>query len=177
MTRHRQVIGLKWALARDTGPGFSPNRSRGAKAAGRRYERALARAVPAADSGRWFEFQDINGHGWCQTDLLVDLGDEIVCLEAKYTWLESGHTQIEQLYRPVVEHVLRKPCLGVVVCKLLLPAMRGVEVSATVTDALAASRRGRRSVLHWLGVSALGPWSRSGSAAPLDSASPSSLGL
>lgn len=126
-------------------------RPRGAKAAGLRYERLLAKALPAAKHGQWFEFEDQNGKGLCQVDLMIQLLSGVLILEAKYTWTAEGHAQIEQLYMPVVAAAWGVPTAGLVVCKKLVPGMQGVAVAGDLDTALRHLAVGQRTVLHWLG--------------------------
>lgn len=147
---HRVIKGLQWARPRESGP-FGRSRARGAKAQGLRYERALAKALPSAKHGQWFEFCDLFGSGWCQPDLIYDLGHALLVLEAKYTWVPEGQTQIDHLYRPVVEKALGKPVHGVVVCKTLIPGM-SCRVFASLREAALAAMSGDSVVLHWQGT-------------------------
>lgn len=127
-------------------------RPRGAKAHGLRYEKSVAKALPLAAHGRWFQFLDANGIGTCQTDLLLEFKDLVVVLEAKYTWTLTGHVQVERLYQPVVAKALGKPVVGLVICKNLLDesAMGEVMVVHRLMEAIAWCQR-KRTVLHWLG--------------------------
>jgi hypothetical protein len=151
MRQHRKIEQLVWAAARDAGPwGDVKRRLRGAKRLGIKYEDALANALPAARRGQWFEFLDRNGWGWCQTDLLLRVGDSLVVLEAKHTWTLAGHSQIELLYRPILEKCGTLPVLGIVVCKHLIPEMP-VRVARTMDEALAIARRRQPVALHWIG--------------------------
>lgn len=159
---HRCVSGLLWAQARERGP-WGPGRARGAKAHGLRYERALAKALPGALHGQWFEFADRNGRGWCQPDLIRNLGDALLVLEAKFTWVPDGQRQIDQLYRPVVERAWGLPVLGVVVCKVLAPGATDVAVTGDLAVATALARQHRPVVLHWLGS---GPLTGMGTTCP-----------
>lgn len=162
MTRrgfHRVVEGLRWAEARPEGPwGAKGSRPRGAKALGVAYEKALARALPDAKRGQWWKFDDVNGGGWCQTDLLLEGASSVLVLEAKLSWVMQGHTQLELLYKPVLEMALGKPLLGVVVCKTLRSGMpHSVSIVSDLPSALALARSGRRVVLHWIGNGPLLP--------------------
>jgi hypothetical protein len=151
MQRHRKIEQLVWAAARDVGPfGERKRRPRGAKGLGVKYEADLAAALPRAVRGQWFEFLDRNGRGWCQTDLLLRVDDSLVVLEAKHTWTLTGHSQIELLYRPILEKIGKFPVLGIVVCKHLLPEMP-VRVARTLDEALVLARRRQPVALHWIG--------------------------
>lgn len=165
----RQVNSLQWASPQANGP-FPAKRpgNRGAKAAGLRYERALAKALPSARHGQWFEFRDWNGHGWCQPDLLLPVGDQdLVVLEAKYTWTEEGFAQLNGLYLPIVRHCTSKVVSGVLVCKVLVPGHRGV-VTSSLWDAIGLARTGTPMVtLHWPGFGSLDTRYRAQAPGPL----------
>lgn len=146
----RVINGLVWAKPCARPRAIPASRPRGAKAAGLRYERALAAALPKAKHGQWFEFEDRNGPGWCQTDLLLELPSGVLVLESKYTWVPEGHQQVEDLYLPVVAKALAKPTFGGVVAKVLTPGPYLVARDLqTFTQACVARQR---AVLHWIGV-------------------------
>lgn len=149
---HRIVQGLVWARPCARPQGIPISRPRGAKQAGLRYERLLASALGEnAIHGQWFEFMDANGHGYCQVDLMLRTQQEIVLLEAKYTWTMRGHRQLEQLYLPVVTKALNRPCVGIVVCKKLIPGMP-MAATGDLGIAIAGARHGIRTVMHWIGA-------------------------
>lgn len=150
----RIISGLKFAVTCGTPFHVGVSRPRGAKAHGVRYEKQIAKALPLARHGQWFQFIDANGHGTCQTDLLLEFPDLAVVLEAKYTWTLAGHLQVEKLYQPVVARALGKPCIGLVICKALRDEVEMGEVMVThrLMDAISWSQR-KRTVLHWLGES------------------------
>ena len=157
----RQIIGLRWARP-CTRPSCIPvARPRGAKAAGLRYERALANAQCGAVRGQWWEFEDANGHGWCQTDVLLRPDDDCAIVqECKYSWTLDGHVQLERLYLPVVQRALGvTSVIGIVVCKRLVPEMtlQGVTIASTLQGALNSAASGRRVAWHWLGGPLLVP--------------------
>lgn len=146
MTEYRRIVGLKWARECERPKCIPKGRPRGRKAAGLRYERQLAKALPEAKHGQWFEFEDVNGRGYCQTDLLLHLGGwGIAILECKYTWTLEAQRQLDLLYRPVVERAFMLPVRCVVVCKVLVP--EAPLAAPTLGEALASGR-----VWHWLGA-------------------------
>lgn len=151
----RQVLGLKWARRLDSKPSCIPNgRARGKKGLGIRYEKDLKQAYSAVlnQNGVWFEFEDKNGHGYCQVDFLLEdtLRQSVFVIEAKHTWTEDGHVELEKLYLPVVKMALEaRNVSGIVVCKKLLPYMHGIEVVPTLAGAISASGKGR-TVWHWI---------------------------
>lgn len=148
---HRKIVGLKWARVSQSGPDLPIRRARGARAAGLRYERAVAAALPIARHGQWWEYEDLNGHGWCQTDLILTHDHSLVILEVKYSWVEQGHLQIEELYSPVVEMAMGKRPLGVQVCKNLKYGVRNIHSELSSAVASGSSR----PVLHYLGTGPL----------------------
>lgn len=156
--------GLLAASACSAPPGLGATRARGAKAQGLRYERLLARALPLATHGQWYQFRDRAGWGWCQPDLVLDRGPlGLLVLEAKYSWVAEGHSQIELLYKPVLEMAHGRACAGLVVCRRLVAGMpRDLVVVGSLDEAVLNVTAGRRVVWHWLGTSAPGPlpWTR-----------------
>lgn len=149
---HRVVQGLLWAEAVREGPWGRSPRARGAKAAGLRFEREVAAALPRAIHGQWFRFEDANGVGYAQPDLLLGLGSRVVAiLECKYSWVPEGHSQMELLYVPIVQKALRPDVLLLVqVCRNLRPGANGAaRVCGTLGEALQAALAGDRCVWHW----------------------------
>lgn len=148
---HRVVRGLKWAKALDTRPaGIPVGRPRGAKRMGVKYERELAAAIPTAWHGKWFEFVDAGGVGVCQPDLLLRVGDVMVILEAKYTWVAEGHSQINWLYKPVVEAAFGMRAVGLVVCKNLTPNAPKAFDDLDSAIKAAIVNPTKPIVLHWI---------------------------
>ena len=152
---HRWVRGLVEA-SEGLGPGWGAGRPRGAKRLGCLYERRLGEALPSFRRGVWWRFVDSAGPGWCQTDLVLVGRQSVLVLEAKLSWVEEGHTQLEELYKPVVGMALGMEVLGVLVTGRLRPGMpRGVQVVGDLSGAVESARAGKRTVLHWLGASAM----------------------
>lgn len=152
----RAIDGLKYAVTCGVPGHVGVSRPRGAKAHGVRYERQVAKAIPDARHGQWFQFIDQNGHGTCQTDLLIEFPELVVVLEAKYTWTPEGHFQVDRLYKPVVERAFGKPCHGLVICRALRDEreMGSVLVVHRLMEAISWCQR-KRTVLHWLGGDSL----------------------
>lgn len=124
MMGHRFINELVWARACERPQGMPVARPRGAKRLGLLYEKSLVAAFgDRAFAGKWFEFLDQNGPGWCQPDLIFARSRVIFVLECKYTWTPEGHSQIERLYKPVLELVFGVPVVGIQVCKRLVPEM------------------------------------------------------
>jgi len=164
----RVISGLKWARVADR-PGFArQSRAKGSKYQGLKYERQLSLAIPAAKHGQWFQFEDRNGPGWCQTDLIFGALGRVVCLEAKYTWTSAGHHQINKLYRPILEAVYGRAVAGIVVCKTLTTETPRLWVCPDLETAVCRAASGEYSVLHWLGTG-LGPLQTKSPSLPLAS--------
>ena len=155
----RRIEGLLWARRAERPKALPKARPRGAKAAGVRYERACARALPKALPGLWWEFEDRAGRGYCQTDLVLIGSEGALVLECKYTWTEAAWDQLEGLYIPVLERALGRPCWGAQMCKVLREGASGPAVW-TPREALELAKLGRRATLHWTGGGALGPKTR-----------------
>lgn len=160
MSGHRVVKGLRWASLDPVGPGFSPKRARGAKRAGIKYEQSLAEAFGArAKHGQWIKFEDSNGLGFAQPDILYPLGDTLFIIESKYTWVPEATSQISLLYRPLLECIYPTAKIeGIVACKVLTAfgATRQV-VCSDMDQAIALARGGQMPILHWIGVGPLWP--------------------
>ena len=160
---HRTIEGLIWARQAEEKPAFvRKSRARGAKALGLRYESALAKRIPGAKHGQWYQFQDKNGLGWCQPDFVAFILEDstYLVLECKHTWTAEGHSQLEKLYLPVLKMVdstsAGETCeprrfLGIQVCKHLAPGMQGIEVARNLGDAYRLAGEGARVAWHWIG--------------------------
>lgn len=146
----RKIYGLRWARSCLKPTGIPIGRPRGAKASGLRYERALAKVLPSAKHGVWFEFEDLNGLGCCQTDLIFGHEGILWVLEVKYSQTDGAWKQIEDLYIPILKAAFGKPTLGLQVCKNLIPGQAG-RVCPTLSEAMETSKVGRRAVWQWLG--------------------------
>lgn len=150
MTMSRAISGLRYAATCGVPQHAGRAPTRGKKAHGVRYEKSLAKHLGFARHGQWFQFIDANGHGYCQTDLLLEFPQAMVVLEAKYTWTPQGHFQIDRLYKPVVEKAFGRPCFGLVVCKKLCDGMGETMVVSRLDEAIHWASR-KRVALHWMG--------------------------
>ena len=148
---HR-IEGTLHSARHISAPGFAkPGRSRGAKAKGRAYEKAVGRfALPKAVAGQWWEAEDATGKFFCQTDFVLRWRDVLVVVEAKYTWTMDGHRQAQELYAPIVELAMKRRTVGLVVCKRLVPG--APKVCERVDDAIGQALAGAAlPVWQWLG--------------------------
>jgi hypothetical protein len=132
---------VRYAKLSPTRPTFAAVRRKlvGAKRDGIRYENALAKALPDALHGQWFEYVDGSGeHRWCQTDFLIIGDSRVLIIECKLSWTLEGHRQINELYCPVVSRALERECWGIV-CRAL--------IYGTLDDAVA--RWGEQQGVCW----------------------------
>ncbi len=154
----RVVKGLKWAKRLEGRPARIPREVKrsGARLAGLRYEGALAKKMPPEwKHGVWWEFEDEEGPGYCQTDFVGISPKWVIVLECKYTWTEEAERQLWELYLPVVGKAMRKSVVPVVVCKRLVaklnrPIFASLE-RAVEESYLWSSRLVGTAVWHYLG--------------------------
>lgn len=149
---YRSIVGLEYAALCLRPAHIPKGRPRGAKAAGLRYEKALAAAIPRAEHGQWIEFRDLNGPGHCQFDLMIEGAKRIVLIECKLTDVEQGRKQLESLYFPVAKMIWpdKKP-LGIVAARHLSKESDLSRVRTTLKDAIkAAEFENIIPVLHWM---------------------------
>lgn len=151
---HRHIYGLKTATALLERPSCIPaGRPRGAKAAGIRYEKAVFEALEGGIRGQWFQYEDENGPGYCQPDIIYPfLPDFFAIIEVKYTLVPGAHQKLNQLYIPVASLALKAPCAGVVIVKNLDPRYRRGKIYTDLRTAAEISfHRGYPTLLQWAG--------------------------
>ena len=155
----RQIRGLLWARTLRERPACIPvGRPRGARAAGVRFESALASGpLVAAQRGLWIEFADANGHGYAQCDFVGDSAAGPFVAEAKLTWTPAAYVQLRGLYLPLLRAIHRRPVGAVVVCANLTRETPRAEVAASLAEALARAAKGEIPVLHAGAVSMARP--------------------
>lgn len=149
---HRAICGLQYAALCLRPAHIPKSRPRGAKAAGLRYEKALAAAIPRAEHGQWVEFRDLNGPGHCQMDLLIVGAKRVVIIECKLSNVDEGRTQLRDLYFPVAEMIWPdKPPLGIVAARHLTREHNEALVEVTLKDAILRAERDKIiPTLHWM---------------------------
>lgn len=146
----RSVVDLLWAKSSQNPWPKLKRHPRGAKGLGLGYELALAKALPNASHGLWFEFCDRNGRGFCSPDLIIEGKDEILAIECKLTNYPEAVMQLTNLYRPVLTAVYHRPVRGLVALKYLNPASPKHMICPDLASAL---RHAPDScpILHWIG--------------------------
>lgn len=152
MNAHRVIKRLQWAEPLKERPACIPSsRPRGAKGAGLRYERALARHLSEGAHGVWFEFRDENGSGYCQTDHLYSfLPTFVAVLEVKYTLVLEAYSKLRDFYLPIVSKAMKCPTVGIIIVHNLVPGFEGAFTDLP-SAAVAAEERDYPTVLHWRG--------------------------
>jgi len=111
---------LKWVEACEEGPFSSRPRGR-LQRAGIRFESVIAKSLkrefPSARviSGLWLRFEDANGLGWAQPDILVP--EENLLVECKLSFTREAEGQISLLYAPLVERLWGRSPKLVCCCK------------------------------------------------------------
>ena len=104
-------------------------------------------------TNRWFEFWDGSGHHYCSPDVIFGWEGTLWVLECKYTLVEEGFSQVESLYRPVLEATYQRPVVGIQVCRAVAPA-GGFRPVPWIAASLAEAMRirlggGARAAWHW----------------------------
>lgn len=98
-------------------------------------------------SGQWIEYHDRRGLGYAQTDHYLVLRQAIILLECKLSYRPSAWGQMSKLYRPLLEHLYERPCVGVLVCK----NTRGADLPLVDLLELVAKPKGSLWAWHYLG--------------------------
>lgn len=152
---HRIIEGLEWAEPARNPYGKTPKTPRGAKGAGLRFERQVASGITGARTGRWFVFRDANGTGYCSPDIILATAQGLIVLECKLSDTPHAFSQIERLYKPVLQMVFRRPVAGIVVAKHLRAHTDTALVVEDLRSALKflRDRPGSVPILHWMGRS------------------------
>ena len=128
-----------------------PKRLKGARAYGVRYERSVAWATGGIH-GQWFRYIDANGEAWCQTDVILKLGDRIAVIECKLSNIAEADEQLTRLYVPVVAKALHMPVVGIIVVRHLKPSTDLGRIVDSLGRALeVASPQAPWPVVHWMG--------------------------
>ena len=91
----------------------------------------------------WFEYTDEFGSGICSPDYIIQVGNGVIIVEVKLTWVSIAKQKLELLYAPVVMQALDCPVSCLIVVKKLTPEVS--EYSTTVKDALESESK----VLYW----------------------------
>ncbi len=145
----RRIEGLHWVHPR-ANP-WPKTRLRGTRAAGLRFQRAVARAIPLGQADQWFEFSDRHGLGYCSPDLILVGSRLIVALECKLTAVPEADAQLADLYLPILAHHYGREARGIVVVRHLRPQVDQSRVRTALRDCLKDASESFFPILHWLG--------------------------
>ena len=114
---------------------FEPRGLKGRAAEGIRFQKRVHETVENTFQGYgeildnpWYRYTDHNGSHWCQPDSLLLTHNRAIIIESKLS-LRRLHTAIKQLtalYRPVVEHIYKKPAVLLIAFKYWVP---GAEIN------------------------------------------------
>lgn len=132
-------------------PAFIPQARprRGSAKFGLSYEARVASATGGL-RGQWWTYVTADGEThWCQTDVLLRLGERNVVLEVKLTEADEARSQLAK-YVPIVAHALRTPCHGIVVCRHLSRERDLRRVVTSMAHALRVCSASYYPTLHWL---------------------------
>jgi hypothetical protein len=149
----REIVGLVWAKPCQRPKGIPRSRPRGTKALGLSYERRVAKALPGAISGQWFEYFDANGPGYCQMDLVLKDRGQVWVVEVKLTDIFQGKNQLNKLYLPIARAIWGS-ARGAVVVRHLSKALASDLIFENFDQAQGFAAI---PVIHWLGSSPLWP--------------------
>ncbi len=145
---HRKICGAVSSRLLSARPSSIPiGRPRGAKAAGLRFERFVAKKLQETypNSGisyhPWYEYLDVNGRGYCQPDFVVYSisRDAYVVVECKLGNYEQAVAQMKELYFPVLRAAAGKEVTGIAVLRHLNPEIDTGRVFPSFREALRAS--------------------------------------
>lgn len=146
----RKIEGLRWAKPCARPKCIPRSRPRGVRALGKRYEAAVAKQLTGKGvAGQWFEFEDDNGHGYCQIDFLLE--EEKAVLEVKLTEVEAARQELTDLYLPVLRHIYGPNVRGIVVARHLTRETDLDRVCDSLPLALIVARTRGIPTLHWIG--------------------------
>lgn len=119
----RKIEGLKWAAIAPRNPFPGPKKLSGSAAAGIAFQnklgRYLARQIDLRRlegklySDLWIMFKDRNGEGFAQPDHFLLQPTRIVLIECKLTQNDAAWPQLYGLYKPLVEHLFKRPAICV----------------------------------------------------------------
>lgn len=83
-------------------------------------------------TNEFFIYRDSTGQHGAEADAYVVTPLEVVVVECKLTGCEAGHSQILNLYAPILTHLYRKPVRGLQVCRNCGPSTPGPFVDDAV---------------------------------------------
>lgn len=130
MGKVRKITGLLWAEFSQECPSFAcerPKKAKGAVRQGHSYERNFHSFLKKGlgdpeglSKGRWIRFEDANGLGWAQPDVLLVRKNRVNIFECKLTETNTAWAQLIDLYSPLLRFIYPEEELRrIQVCKNL----------------------------------------------------------
>ncbi len=158
--RRRTLKNLESAILLDGPPPFmadmlsAEKHNKGsANWAGIKYERQfadymIARYGDDAMYGKWIEYTDERGKGWCQPDLILKHPDGIIICECKLSYRPfAAQAKLSTMYAPCLKLIFTNGSVHTVqVCRNLKPAAKRTTLIANVKEILQCPTN---SVLTW----------------------------
>ena len=121
---YRKIRNLCSAGLSNSGPslvGGARNKLKGARAKGKRFERAFAKALQKEVAarglgelfiGQWIHFLDANGKGYAQPDQYLVTPAAVYLFETKLTQSDQAESQTMELYAPLLEAIYKRPVVS-----------------------------------------------------------------
>jgi hypothetical protein len=111
-------------------------------------EKFLRRELIDVQVGRWIEFCDANGGGYAQPDVFLVGPWSTLLFESKLKETQWGHSQIDELYRPLLRYIFGRPVIGILVCKFIQFAPENLIMHP---GELLDETSEKTYIWHWLG--------------------------
>lgn len=136
----------------------SPKRLKGAKGLGVAFERRLAKEIPRATHGQWFNYLKDDEPHWCQTDILLEGAKTVCVIEVKLTNFQEARLQLQDLYCPVLRAAYpAKEVFSLVALRHVGNVPSEVPIFDQLSCAIEAARSQHKLVVfHWLGKGPVG---------------------
>ena len=122
-------------------------------AKGIRYERKVVKWYKSACPKRanvladqWFEFEDQEGYGCAQVDLLHVLDDRVLVFEIKYGAFERVGDELSNLYIPLASSYFDRPCIAIHIFQNTKPYVNEYPGVRSTSD-LSKAQPGK--IYHW----------------------------
>lgn len=131
-----------------------PKKYNSTQKAGIRYEKKAVKYLKAKWSHaelryhQWIKFADRNGVGWAEPELFIVLKDRVILFEMKLTGGPAGRMQMERLYKPLLEHIFKRPVHCLLVCRNVTEHTPGPRFQTPEDFIISGASFG---TWHWLG--------------------------
>lgn len=139
---------ISWAKRRESAPHFFSEPAKGIQKDGIRYERAVWRHLAGSERGVWWDYVRDGELRFCQTDLLLPLGERLLVIEVKLTYRKDTWEKVSGLYVPVVEKATDREVIGVIAVRSLRAGYIGA--CGELDEAVGKAMKGEEAVWHWV---------------------------